>query len=460
MEQCTFERAVLAYINEKQLIQAGDRVIAAASGGADSMALLQFLFLHAEALGITVEAVHVDHRLRQDSATVADDVAAFCKTRNIVLHRFVADAPIAHRSEDWSRQLRYGFFEQLAAPNVRIATAHTQSDQAETLLFRLARGTGTKGAGGIPAKRGVYIRPMLTVTKQMAEDYCALHAIRFFVDPDNFSNAYARTRIRHEALPALEASVPGAQAQMQRFCERMQSVDQYLQQQGEQLLQAALTPNGYRQQTLLAAHPVECEQALTLLVQQKRPLREGDLQALQALLTRKSAAVQLCEGAILQVENGCLGWQPTQPLPTQEPLPPQPLLVGETCLAGGFCLRIRLLEGRDCEETIKFAQNDKKVLNNCADYDKISDSLSLRTRQPGDTFCLPGRNVSKTLKKLFNEVKIPANQRSLLPLVAAGNRVVWLSGFGFEAGLRPDASTKRLLCIESTQKNAKTEEVT
>ena len=127
-----FEETVLAAC--RSLLAPGDRVIAAVSGGADSMALLQFLLEYQEALGVTVEAVHVDHRLRHESARDAAFVAAFCNEKGVPLHAFAADAPVGHRSEEWSRQLRYGFFETLAGPGVKIATAHTLSDQAETLL--------------------------------------------------------------------------------------------------------------------------------------------------------------------------------------------------------------------------------------------------------------------------------------------------------------------------------------
>ena len=121
---------------------------------------------------------------------------------------------------------------------------------------------------------------------------------------------------------------------------------------------------------------------------------------------------------------------------------------GEYRLPGGFGLRLRLVEGDDCEETIKFAQRAKKPFDNCADYDKISSSLCLRTRQPGDVYRPAGRNVDKTLKKLFNEKKEPAFRRGALPLLAAGSRVVWLWGEGFAHGLRPDGGTRRLLVVE------------
>ena len=131
-----FEERVLAAC--KELLAPGDRVIAAVSGGADSMALLQFLLEYKDALGVGVEAAHVDHRMRPGSGRDAAFVARFCRERGVPIHSFAAEAQQAGRSEEWARQLRYGFFETLAGPGVKIATGHTLSDQAETLLLRLA----------------------------------------------------------------------------------------------------------------------------------------------------------------------------------------------------------------------------------------------------------------------------------------------------------------------------------
>ncbi|MEE0757163.1 tRNA lysidine(34) synthetase, partial [Allofournierella sp.] len=118
-----FEERVLAAC--KELLAPGDRVIAAVSGGADSMALLQFLLEYKDALGVGVEAAHVDHHMRPDSARDAAFVAKFCQKNGVPLHAFAAAAPPARPSEEWCRELRYGFFETLAAPGVKIATAHT-----------------------------------------------------------------------------------------------------------------------------------------------------------------------------------------------------------------------------------------------------------------------------------------------------------------------------------------------
>lgn len=272
-----FEDTVQAFCLAQGLFAPRSRVIAAVSGGADSMALLLFLLRRADSLGVTVEAVHVDHGIRgAASAADAAFVARFCAAHGVPLHRFsAAEAGIPvpeHPSEDWARRLRYGFFEQLLAapgageeaapagpagpgaaplaepgggsarPPVCIATAHTQNDQAETLLFRLARGAGLRGAGGIRPVRGAYVRPLLSVSRAGTEGYCAALGVPWVQDESNLTDQYARGRLRAGALPALTAANEAAVEHLAAFCARMQRLDGYFAAKGETLLQAAALP--------------------------------------------------------------------------------------------------------------------------------------------------------------------------------------------------------------------------
>ena len=150
------DEALLDNCRRQGLFKSGDRVIAACSGGADSMALLLFLLRHRRTLEIEVLATHVNHGIRGETARRdADFVADFCRRNGVELFLYDAvqegiEVP-PRPSEDWARGLRYGWFDELAArEEAVIATAHTMSDQAETVLFRMARGTGLHGLTGIP----------------------------------------------------------------------------------------------------------------------------------------------------------------------------------------------------------------------------------------------------------------------------------------------------------------------
>ena len=171
------EARVLAWCEQAGLVAHGQRVAAAVSGGADSMALLRILLALAGRLEVEVSACHVNHKLR-GAAADADEafVREECARLGVPLQvcRAGEDGlPLAGGGEAGARALRYACFERVHAGGIdRIATAHTVTDQAETLLFRLARGAGLHGAGGIRPARDFYVRPLLCLTRAEVEAYC------------------------------------------------------------------------------------------------------------------------------------------------------------------------------------------------------------------------------------------------------------------------------------------------
>lgn len=559
------------------------RVIAAVSGGADSMALLRILLALQTEWNITVEACHVNHGLR-GAAADADEafVRQECEKLHVPLYVFGAVKesclPPKNAGEDWARRLRYGFFERLVAQRgAQIATAHTLTDQAETLLFRLARGTGVHGAAGIPVQRGPYLRPLLSLTRADTEAYCAAVGQPWVTDATNLTDAYARNRLRHHALPALETVNPAAQQNLGRFCEKMARADAYFVREARRLLclaaaaaaaveapgraeafrpssasprspapapQAACadpTAGPWSLPVLRAADPLILESACHSLVSPVRDLEETYVRLLCGLVQQGSGAVQLTDRVRFLARDGLLlrqeqtpparrrgasgtarsvtaaaaenpsppGSPAASPLPIPlaallaagaaagnavdseaaaeatlsataataaapqtiaaaraadtraagvQPAPPPrpsqkaPLSREEITLPGGYQLQIEIFQA-DISQNTPLVH--KKDLKNMADYAKITGSeCVLRTRKAGDRFRPAGRGVSKPLKKLLNELHVPPRARSALPLLAAGETVLWLWDQGFAEGLAPDAATRTVLCI--TQK--KTEE--
>ena len=456
------------------------RLAAAVSGGADSMALLGILRALQPELGYELSVCHVNHGLRGAAADRDEAfVRAECARLGVPLRVFRASelaeevgCPPEHAGEDWARRLRYACFARLCKEGIdRVATAHTANDQAETLLLRLARGTGLHGAGGIRPRRGVYLRPLLELTRQDTEQFCRKTGQCWVTDETNATDAYARNRLRSAAVPALQSTNTAAVENLARFCEKAAQADAYFAQKAQQLLtiarltaaQAADMPARaraalqcgwpvWRLEDLAAADELILEAVMHSLVAPERDAEEKYVRLLCSIVRQGSGAVQLTGRVRLCAGGGCFwreeapGPQPAQALP--ETLPFQPEKQPEMRLPGGWKVKAELLKA-DFEEKIQVVH--KKDLKNRADYARITTlytGLVLRARQPGDRFRPAGRGVSKPLRKWMNEAGIPACRRDLLPVLAAGSEVVWVCGGGFADGLAPDENTAQVLQME------------
>ena len=447
----TTEETLLAFVRQHYLFKSGDRVIVACSGGADSMALLLFLLRRRRDLAIEVLATHVNHGIRGAAAQAdANFVTAFCRRNGVEL--FLYDAPTEgveiplHPSEEWARNLRYGWFDRLSAKEeAKIATAHTMSDQAETVLFRLARGTGVHGLGGITPSRGVYVRPFLCLTREETVAYCEALGQSYVQDESNDSDTYVRNRLRHDAIPALQYANPAAVRCIGRLCRQMQELDAWFAAEAAALLQSAATPRGYDIQVLRRADGPVLKAALHSLVAPVRDAEEKYVSLLRFLILRGEGALQLTPQVTYKVQRGELIRMGEQGA-TLAPAPPQPALPGIYRLPGGYLMQLSL---EKYEDFLKNAPIFKKDLNCCADYAKIQKNVLLRTRRPGDDFRPAGRHVRKTLKKYYNEIAVPQQERPLLPLIASGSEVIWLWGSGFAEGYAPDDYTREVLVIRT-----------
>ena len=464
---------VLAYCRQAGLFVHGQQVAAAVSGGADSMALLRLLLVLAQSLGIQVSACHVNHRLR-GAAADGDEafVRAQCAELGVPLRVFRAGEeglPDASGGEAGARALRYACFERLHREGIdRIALAHTVTDQAETLLFRLARGTGLHGAGGIRPVRDFYVRPLLCLTREEVETWCTACGQQWVTDETNLSDDYARNRLRHDALPALRQANAGAERNLARFCEKAAQADAYFARAAAQMLEqaACLRPEDcppparralaagekvYRLEVLQQADPLILEAAAHALVASHRDPEERYIRLLCQLVQEGSGAVQLRPGVRMRAGQGCFWQEEIPPAPAGGPLEPVPFRPEngtEYPLGGGLRLCVRVEKPFFQEKTQAV---HKKDLKNVADYARITmlhPALTLRTRQPGDTYRPAGRGITKSLRKWMNEQAVPLDRRDSLPLLADGSEVVWVCGAGFAEGLAPDGAGGLVLHLE------------
>lgn len=403
-----------AFLKEQALLSPGDSVIAAVSGGADSVAMLFALYLLRDELGVTLEAAHFNHHLRgaesdRDEAFVTD----FCGRYDIPLHlgsgRIV---PGKKGLEAAARDARYAFLRRLPG---KVATAHTADDNAETVLMRLIRGTGLKGLGAIAPVSGNVIRPMLTVTRDDVEAFLEEYALPHVEDSSNGTDDFLRNRIRHGILPLMRTENP-------RIGENLSAMALLLR-QDEACLQAMIpeeqVPDVSR---LKAMEPALRRRALERFLKAqgvREPEQIHILQAEQLLYHwSPSAAMQFPGGVTIGRQYDRLVRLECAP-----ELPETRLSVpGETCIGGK---RFVSEYATDLEE------RPGSVLV-CP-----VGALTVRSRRSGDTMRLPGG--TRSLKKMYIDRKIPASQRAAVPVLADDRGVLAVFGIGTDIRFHPDS---------------------
>ena len=396
-----------AFVRRYDMVQPGDRVIAAVSGGADSVALLWCLYLLKDKLGITLEAAHYNHHLRgEESRRDEDFVRDFCAGFHIPLHLGGGIVVSGEKGlEAAARNARYAFFDTLPG---KIATAHTADDNAETLLMRMVRGTGLKGLGAIAPVRGRIIRPMLTVTRQDVTAFLEEYHLSFVEDSSNGTDAFLRNRLRHGVMPLLKGENPA-------FCENLSEMALRLREDEAALDQLAQLEDRLDVERLRQAGGAVRRRILTKFLQHsgvKEPEAEHILLAEKLVFSPKpSAKAQFPGGVTIARDYGVL-----KPVTQKNGLDTLEL----TCPGYLELPQIGLAVSCTPAEEVEDAPDCFSVLPN--------GKLMLRQRLPGDEIRL--RGGSKSLKKLFIDQKIPAYQRPLIPVIADEGGVVGVYDIG------------------------------
>lgn len=403
-----------AFLKEQALLSPGDKVIAAVSGGADSVAMLFALYLLRDELGITLEAAHFNHHLRgaesdRDEAFVTDFCGRYCIPLHLGSGRIVSGKK---GLEAAARDARYAFLRSLPG---KVATAHTADDNAETVLMRLIRGTGLKGLGAIAPVSGNVIRPMLTVTRDDVEAFLEEYALPHVEDSSNAEDDFLRNRIRHGILPLMRAENP-------RIGENLSAMALLLR-QDEACLQAMIPEEQMPDVSRLKAMEPALRRRTLERFLKAQGVREPEqihiLQAEQLLYHwSPSASMQFPGGVTIGRQYDCLVRLECAP-----ELPETRLSVpGETCIGGK---RFVSEYATDLEE-----RPDSVLV--CP-----VGALIVRSRRSGDTMRLPGG--TRSLKKMYIDRKIPASQRAAVPVLADDRGVLAVFGIGTDIRFRPDS---------------------
>lgn len=417
---------VLDAVNRFSLISSGDTVTVALSGGADSVALLHALWSLKDKLSITVRAAHLNHGIRGGEADRDEAFAKWlCLKLDIPIVTETVDIPALAKERGQSvelcaREVRYDFLRRNSEGLV--ATAHTASDNIETVLLNLTRGSGIKGLCGIPPKRDNFIRPLIFCSRYDIEKYCIDNSLSYVTDSTNLTDDYTRNKIRHKVVTALKEINPSLEDALVRATDILREDNEALEILAQETLFKCESENGLVADVLKTVPVAIAKRTIIKYVN-----------SLYEELSLDSFHINALYDVAL---NG-----------------------GKTSLPNnlfGICENgILTVVGDETAETVQFTVTLTKkpnvnnlFSNDTLDCDKIVGSPVVRTRREGDKIRLKNRGCTKLLNKIFCEEKIPQNLRDNLPVIADDKGVIWVYGIGLAQRVAPTVSSENLLLVE------------
>ena len=451
-----------AYIAKHDLLHPGDRLGLAVSGGADSVALLRAVLELRDELGLVLSVVHFHHGIRGDEADADESfVAELAHAHNLPFLSDRADVPRFAKENSLSleaaaRKLRYEFFVRLIRENAldKIATAHTSDDQAETVLLRFLRGSGTRGLAGIhPVLKvggGQIVRPMLETSRAQVLAY--LHSLGqpWREDATNADLKHTRNRLRHKLLPLLESEYNFNLRQLLgEFADAARDEEEYWSHLISEVAGKAIDEHG----PALRIHLEQLQspairRRLLRLAAERLGLRL-DFHHVEQLL----ALAALDHPAQLELPRNFRARRPAPGLITLELASPASSPAGydhvlsipsEVYLAS---IGTRVLVTKVRYTVDKGRYNPDSLL----DAALLRPPLRLRNWRPGDRIRLLHRGSEEKLKRLFQEKHVPAEQRALWPVLTSEERVVWAKDFPVSAEFAARENTLEAVLIEASK---------
>jgi tRNA(Ile)-lysidine synthase len=466
-QHVSFRRRVAEAIKGQQLIERGDHIVVAVSGGPDSVALLSVLHGLAPSWNLSLSVAHFNYGLR---GAESDDDAAFvmrlCARFNIPYRcewlPITEDLRKGRSLQEAAREARYAALLRLCASlgANKVALGHTRDDQAETVVMWLLRGAGTTGLSGMPSLRRPFIRPLLAVGRTDVLSYLAEQELDFREDSSNATPIYLRNRVRHHLLPVLTRFNPAILEGLARQADILREEDTCLDSMAaEQLAHVGreLSNNEWvLDRTGLLALPLALQRrVLRKAVQHTAGVNRGpSFGAVSLLLDRvvhgRSGSCATVRNANVSRVYEAILFQPRDVVPGARAIS---AVASDISIAlsvpstiswpfTGQRLQVDLIHGPQSEKTCAALPPMQAML----DADCMTLDLCVRTWRPGDRFHPFGFNGhQKKLQDLFADLKVPRLSRERIPLIVAPEGIVWVAGYRTDHRFRVTASTRRLL---------------
>jgi tRNA(Ile)-lysidine synthase len=450
------ELDVLKHIKKHMLLQEGDRVLIAVSGGPDSMALLHWLWQNRKRWNLTLRAVHVNHQFRGTEAD-ADQayVEQICQAWAIPCSSQKINVPLYAKEHQLSKQVaarecRYHYFEQVAKELDfhKLALAHHSDDQVETVLMRFVRGAGLAGLSGIPTVRetGAYriIRPFMTLRKEQIESYCLRQQLSPRIDQSNLSDDYTRNQIRHYLVPQLLELNPQLHGVVQEMTDTFALEDQFLDALAKKYVEQVIESRKLNKLTINLTFfqevPLPLQRRLILLLLSYLSIKRSDWNKIhitsileiikkdhgskridlpnQVTAIKEYQYLQFVQKEKRTVEKEQALFE--QLLPSEGELYLETLPYKITVTKRPF--------SSATEDWTTTHRPSAYTFTASFDADQLSFPLKVRNRRGGDQIQPIGMDGHKKVKDIFIDQKIPVSQRLGWPFIVDQEVILWIPG--------------------------------
>lgn len=417
-------------INIENFVAENDVILIALSGGADSIFLAEYLKSIQDQYSLTLKAAHIEHGIRgQESIDDCRFVEKYCHENDIECFTLHINAPAEAKKackgiEEYSREKRYAFFNSIECD--KIATAHNLSDNIETLIFRLARGTSMKGLCGIPPKRDNIVRPLLRLTGKEIRQYLDENNISYCIDSTNIDNAYNRNHIRNNIIPLLSKLNDNYELSFERLIESLKEDNDFLEAESEKYFDIVCSNNRIDIEKI-NQYPIAIQKRIIIRYFAEHHISLNEYKIRNIIQLIKNPGKFQISGNIYAVSN-----KKELRIADFSEKNDRFVFEKEVCSINDFLNKYELSD---------------KQFDFCCDYDKIVGSISVRSRESGDQISPAGRACTKSLKKLYNELKIPVEIRDNIPVVTDNSGVIGIYGYCVDERVKLSKSTKNVLIL-------------
>ncbi len=448
------EEKVIWFVDENQLIQAGDKLLIGLSGGPDSVFAIHFFSKFKQRFKVNLSAVHINHKIRGVDADKDEQFSRkLCDSLGIEFVSQEVDIPALKTKskksvEEIAREERYKIFlktaEEFGAD--KIITAHNQNDNTETVLLNLIKGTGVKGLSGIPVKRGKIIRPLLCVSKEEILEYLWQNKIRYRIDKSNLESDYQRNFLRHKVIPKLAEINPSLDQGVFRTSRNLSLVSKELETVTQNLAKKFWSK--YRGNVVLKTNLLwDFDSGIISEIIKTGLQKYYDSKTTSADIDKIRKLIKSQVGKEVQLRNKFKAVRERNKILLLQPAEEtfsisRSIKVGESLRLGNESIKVERASNKS-----KF-QNRKDV-----EYVSIDDRnpvFRVRNWKIGDRFKPLGMKNYKKVSDFLTDIKVPASERKNQLILEYRNKIVWILGLRIDDRFKLTSKSKQVyrICLK------------